>query len=69
MRNFLIKLFLTAWVIWFISLVAGCTSQLPAARYAKEHRSREFSSWKEINKRMDKAAKAKPKEHAKRNKN
>jgi hypothetical protein len=67
MKNFLIKLAFVLWIIWFMTLVTSCSSSLPAARYAKEHRSKEFTSWKTINKKIDTAEKSKPKEHAKRN--
>lgn len=40
---------------------------MPAERYAKEHAHREFTSWNQINKKMDKNKKSKPKEHSKKN--
>lgn len=68
MKNFLIKLAIALWVIWFLTLVSSCGSATPAARYAREHQNKEFTGWKTIHKKIDKAEKSKPKEHAKRNK-
>lgn len=68
MKNFLIKLAFTLWIIWWLTLVTSCSSSAPATRYAREHRSKEFTNWKTIHKKMDKAEASKPKEHAKRNK-
>jgi hypothetical protein len=67
MKNFLIKLAITAWIVWFLILVNSCGSATPAARYAREHQSKEFQGWKNQNKKMDKAEKSKPKDHSKRN--
>jgi len=67
MKHFLIKLAVTLWVVWVITLMASCASQSPARRYAREHQSKEFTDWDTINKKSDKAQQSKPKEHSKKN--
>lgn len=47
--------------------MVSCKTLMPAERYAKEHAYREFTSWKDINKKMDNQNKKKPKEHSKKN--
>lgn len=67
MKNFWIKLAFAIWMAWFLTMTQSCVSSNPAARYARTHSDKEFTSWKDLNRKMDKAEKAKPKEHQKRN--
>lgn len=68
MKNFLIKLAVTLWVVWWLMLVSSCVTSSPAKRYARTHQHREFTSIEKIGKKLDKAESSKPKEHKRRNK-
>jgi len=64
MKN-IIKLLFT---ISLIITMASCAALTPGQDYAKQHQSKEFTSWKQIGKKMDACDKKKPKEHASVNK-
>ena len=54
-------------LIYAIGLTSCVASMSPAQRYAREHSSKEFTSWEDLDKKMDQNEKKKPKEHSKKN--
>ena len=42
-------------------IIVSCGAYNPSANYAKQHKDKEFKSWKHTNKKIDKALKSNPK--------
>lgn len=42
-------------------MIVSCGAYNPSANYAKQHKDKEFKSWKHTNKKIDKALKSNPK--------
>lgn len=65
MKKHLIKILIGLFLAFTAGLITSCASLSPAQRYAREHSDREFTSFKDLNKRLNKATKRKIKDHSK----